>query len=114
MNIQKMMQQAQQLQARMQEQMELAQQRLAAERLEGSAGGDLVRIVVNGHKQLVSVHIQPAASDPADPQMLEDLVFTAMQAALSAAEARAADVMGEVQGSMGLPAGMDFGSLLGG
>jgi DNA-binding YbaB/EbfC family protein len=114
MNIQKMMQQAQQLQARMQEQMEAAQQKLAEERLEGTAGGDLVQVIVNGHKQLVSVHIKPQASDPDDPQLLEDLVFTAVQAALNAAEARAGEVMGEVQGSMQLPGGMDLGSLLGG
>ncbi len=114
MNIQKMMQQAQQFQARMQEEMAKAQEQLAAERLEGTAGGDLVKIVVNGHKQLVSVHIKPQASDPDDPQMLEDLVFTAMQAALSAADARAADVMAGVQGNMGLPGGMDLGGLLGG
>jgi DNA-binding YbaB/EbfC family protein len=114
MNIQKMMQQAQQLQARMQEEMAKAQEQLGAERLEGSAGGDLVKVIVNGHKQLVSVHIKPQASDPEDPQMLEDLVFTAVQAALNAAEARAADVMADVQGSMGLPPGVDFGGLLGG
>jgi DNA-binding YbaB/EbfC family protein len=114
MNIQKMMQQAQQLQARMQEQMEAAQLKLADERLEGTAGGDLVKVIVNGHKQLVSVHIKPHASDPEDPQMLEDLVFTAVQTALNAAEGRAAEVMGEVQGNMGLPGGMDLGSLLGG
>jgi DNA-binding YbaB/EbfC family protein len=114
MNFQKMMQQAQQIQARMQEEMGKAQEQLAAERLEGTAGGDLVRIVVNGHKQLVSVHIKPQAGDPDDPQLLEDLVFTAMQAALNAADAKAAEVMAGVQGSVGLPTGMDFGSLLGG
>ena len=114
MNIQKMMQQAQQLQARMQEEMARAQETLAAERLEGSAGGDLVKVVVNGHKQLVSVHIKPQANDPDDPQMLEDLVFTATQAALSAADAKAAEVMAEVQGGLALPGGMDLGSLLGG
>lgn len=113
MNIQKMMQQAQQLQSRMQEQMERAQERLELERLEGTAGGDLVRIVVNGHKQVVSVQIKPQASDPEDPQMLEDLVFTALQAALNAAEAKAGEVMAEAQGGMGLPGGMDLGSLLG-
>jgi DNA-binding YbaB/EbfC family protein len=113
MNIQKMMQQAQQLQARMQEEMQRAQERLEAERLEGSAGGDLVKVVVNGHKQLVSVAIKPQASDPDDPQMLEDLVFSAVQTALNAADARAAEVMAEVQGSMGLPGGMDLGGLLG-
>lgn len=114
MNIQKMMQQAQQLQARMQEEMERAQERLELERLEGTAGGELVKVVVNGHKQLVSVSISPAASDPDDPQMLEDLVFTAVQNALNAAEAKAAEVMAEAQGGFGLPAGMDLGNLLGG
>ena len=112
MNIQKMMQQAQELQARMQENQERATEQLASERLEGTAGGGLVKIVVNGHKQLVSVSISPQAGDPGDPQLLEDLVFTALQAALNAAEARHAEVMGEILAGLNM-GGMDLKGLLG-
>jgi len=113
MNIQKMMKEAQKMQAKLQEDMAKAQEALAEEQLEGSAGGGLVTVVVNGHKQLISVKIKPAAVDPEDVEMLEDLVFAAMQSALSAAEARAEEVMQEVQGGLGLPGGMDLGGLLG-
>ena len=113
MNIQKMMQEAQRMQARLQEEMAKAQERLAEERVEGSAGGGLVTVVVNGHKELVSVSIKPEAVDPDDVETLEDLVFAALTSALTAAEARAQEVMGDVQGGLGLPPGMDLGGLLG-
>jgi DNA-binding YbaB/EbfC family protein len=113
MNIQKMMKEAQKMQAKLQEDMARAQEALAEEQLEGSAGGGLVTVVVNGHKQLVSVAIKPEAVDPEDIETLEDLVFAATQSALSAAEARAEEVMQEVQGGLGLPGGMDLGGLLG-
>ncbi len=107
MNIQKLMKQAQQMQAKMQADMEKAQAELADERLEGSSGGGLVTVVVNGHKELVSISIKPAAVDPNDIETLEDLVFAAMQSALNAAQARNDEVMAQVQGGMGLPPGME-------
>lgn len=113
MNIQKMMKEAARMQAKLQEEMQRAQEELAGEQIEGSAGGGMVKAVVNGHKQLVSVSIAKEAVDPNDVETLEDLVFAALQAALSNAETRAAERMAEVQGQMGLPAGMDLGGLLG-
>ncbi|MBN2081861.1 YbaB/EbfC family nucleoid-associated protein [bacterium] len=113
MNIQKMMKEAQKLQAKLQEDMAKAQEALADEQIEGSSGGGLVVVTVNGHKQVISVKIKPEAVDPEDVETLEDLVFAALQAALSAAEARAAEVMEEVQGGLGLPPGMDLGGMLG-
>lgn len=113
MNIQKMMQEAQKLQAELQEKMARAQEQLADEQLEGSAGGGLVTVTVNGHKQLISVKIKPEVVDPEDVEMLEDLVFAALQSALSAADARSAEVMSEVQGGLGLPGGLDLGGMLG-
>ena len=113
MNIQKMMKEAQKMQAKMQEEMGRAQEQLAGEQLSGAAGGGLVTVAVNGHKELISVKIKPEAVDPDDIEMLEDLVFAAVQAALSAADARSAEVMEQVQGSMGLPPGMDLGGMLG-
>ena len=112
MNIQKMMREAQKLQQKLQEDMAQAQEQLANERLEGSSGGGLVTVVVNGHKQLVSIKIKPEAVDPEDVETLEDLVFAAVQSALSAAEARAEEVMGRVQGGVDIP-GLDLGGLLG-
>ena len=100
MNIQKLMKQAQQMQAKMQADMEKAQAELAEERLEGSSGGGMVTVVVN-------VSIKPAAVDPNDIETLEDLVFAAMQSALNAAQSRSDEVMAQVQGGMGLPPGLE-------
>lgn len=108
-----MMKEAQKMQAKLQENMEQAQQQLAEEQIEGTAGGGLVTVTVNGHKQLVSVKIKPEAVDPEDVETLEDLVFAAFTSALGAAEARAEEVMQGVQGGLGLPPGMDLGGLLG-
>ena len=113
MNIQKMMKEAQKMQAKLQEKMEQAQEQLGQEQIEGTAGGGLVTVVVNGHKELISVKIKPEAVDPEDIEMLEDLVFAAVQAALTSADARAQEVMGEVQSGIGLPPGMDLGGMLG-
>jgi DNA-binding YbaB/EbfC family protein len=108
MDIKAMMKQAQKLQAKMQEDIARAHEQLAGEQIEGASGGGLVRITVNGHKQLISVKIDKAAVDPGDLETLEDLVFAALQAALSNAEARSEEVMGKVQAGLKIP-GMDLG-----
>jgi nucleoid-associated protein EbfC len=113
MDIKKMMKEAARMQAKLQEEMGRVQEELASEQVEGSAGGGLVKVVVNGHKELISVKIAKEAVDPEDIETLEDLVFAAVQSALSNADARAAERMAEVQGQIGLPAGMDLGGLLG-
>ena len=71
MNIQKMMQQAQAMQGKVQAELE-------ALRLEGSSGGGLVRIEMTGAKEILSVRIDPSAVDPADVEMLQDLVLAAL------------------------------------
>jgi DNA-binding YbaB/EbfC family protein len=109
MNIQKMMKEAQRLQSKMAEDMEAAQQKLADERIEGTAGGGLVTVTVSGQKQLISVKIDPKAVDPNDVESLEDLVFAATQSALTSADARAEELMNEVRGSLNIP-GLDLGS----
>jgi hypothetical protein len=82
MNIQKMMQQAQAMQGKVQAE-------LSAMRLEGSAGGGLVRIEMSGEKQVLSVKIDPSVVDPKDVEMLQDLV----QAALSDATRQVDDAV---------------------
>jgi DNA-binding YbaB/EbfC family protein len=72
MNIQKMMQQAQAMQNRLQAELD-------ALRIEAGAGGDAVKVVLSGTKQLQSVKIDPAAVDPADVETLEDLIVAAFR-----------------------------------
>jgi DNA-binding YbaB/EbfC family protein len=72
MNIQKMMQQAQAMQGKVQAELE-------ALRLEGSAGGGLVRIEMTGAKEILAVRIDPSVVDPADVDMLQDLVLAALR-----------------------------------
>ena len=72
MNIQKMMQQAQAMQNKVQAE-------LSAMRLEGSSGGGLVRIEMSGEKEVLSVRIDPSAVDPADVETLQDLVLAALR-----------------------------------
>jgi hypothetical protein len=74
MNIEKMMQQAQAMQARMQEE-------LAALKVEASAGGGMVSIEMSGIKEILSVRIDPAAVDPNDVETLQDLVLAAAREA---------------------------------
>ena len=65
--------------AGMQQQMAEAQERLMTERVEGTAGGGLVTVTLNGHLHLVGVHIEPDAVDPDDLSLLEDLIRAAWQ-----------------------------------
>jgi nucleoid-associated protein EbfC len=72
MNIEKMMQQAQAMQGKVQAE-------LKAMRLTGSAGGGLVRIEMSGEKEVLSVSIDPSAVDPGDVETLQDLVLAALR-----------------------------------
>ena len=85
-----LMRQAQQLQARMAK----MQEELGNEIVEGTAGGGVVTVVVNGHQVIQSVKIQPEAVDPADVEMLEDLVLAATNEALDRARNLASSRMG--------------------
>ena len=77
-----LIQQAQQ----MQQQMQAAQEELAKEVVEGSAGGGMVTVKANGNGELVEVKIAAEAIDPDDPAMLEDLVLAACNGALRSAQ----------------------------
>ena len=71
MNIQQMMKQAQQMQERLQQQM-------AEVRVEASAGGGMVTVVVNGGKQIQSIKIDPEVVSKEDVEMLQDLIVAAV------------------------------------
>jgi DNA-binding YbaB/EbfC family protein len=95
-----MMRQVQQ----MQEQMVAAQAALAEERVEGSAGGGMVKAVVSGTGDLVSVTLAPEIVDPDDIEMLQDLVVAAIHDANRIAQAKQSESMGGVTGGIDLSA----------
>ena len=99
LDINKLMQQAQQ----MQQQMALAQEQLASETVEASAGGGLVTVKATGNGELVEIKIDPKAIDPDDPELLEDMVLAAVNEALRSAQSLAQSKLGGLTGGLGLP-----------
>ena len=93
----KLLQQAQQ----MQEQMQQAQEALANETVEASAGGGTVTVKARGTGEIVEVKIAPDAIDPDDPAMLEDLVLAATNEALRAAQSLMESRLGPIAGGLG-------------
>ena len=107
MNRQPDMRQIMQQAQKMQEELARAQAELAERRFEGSAGGGMVTAIVKGRPELVEVKISPDVVDPADVEMLEDLVVAAVRQAIDAAVEAANSQLG------GLTGGLDMGGLLG-
>jgi nucleoid-associated protein EbfC len=103
MDMQKLMQQAQQMQAPM----EKAQADLAKEKVEASAGGGMVNVVATGAGDILSIKIDPEAIDPDDVEMLEDMVLAAVneahRMASDLANTRMSSMMPGGMGGMGLP-----------
>ena len=92
----------------MQQEMDRIQRELADAQVEGSAGGGVVRAVVTGKQELVSVQIDAAAVDPSDVEMLQDLVTAAVNDALVASRRLAEEKMGALSALTG-----GLGGLLG-
>ena len=90
------------------EQVQKAQQELASLKVEGSAGGGMVRVEATGAGSLDAIHIDPSVVDPDDIEMLQDLILSAVRDAQDKAEKVREDRMKEVTGGMGLPPGMGF------
>ena len=95
----KMMKQVQEMQRKMAE----AQEQLAVETVEASAGGGIVTVVMTGSLEVKEVHIKPEAVDPDDVEMLEDLVVAATNEALRAAQDLASTKLGGATGGLDLP-----------
>ncbi len=102
-DMRQLMEQAQ----KMQEQLQRAQQELASKSYEGTSGGGVVKAVVTGSGDLVSVDIDPDVLDPEDAELVGDLVVAAVNQALAAAAEDAGGAMG------GLTGGLDLGGMLG-
>ncbi len=91
--------QAQQMQKRLNE----AQEALENESVEASSGGGVVTATVSGKQKLLSVRIDPAAVDPDDVSMLEDLVLAAVNEAMDKAQELASRRIGAITGGMNIP-----------
>ncbi len=98
-SIGKLMKQA----ARMQRQMEELQASLAARTVEATSGGGAVKAVARCDSTLAAVKIDPQAVNPADTQLLEDLILTAVNSALKQAKDVYTEEMGKVTAGMNLP-----------
>ena len=96
MNPLQMMRQAQQLQERM-------QQEMATILVEGAAGGGMVTVVVNGHKQVQSLKIDPESVSKDDVEMLQDLIVAAVNDALRKVDEELKSKVGGIMSGLGLP-----------
>lgn len=89
--------------ARIQRQMEDVQNQLANQTVEGTSGGGAVKVVAKCDGTIASVKIDPAAMNPADAQLLEDMILTAANNALSKAKEISNAEMSKVTSGFSLP-----------
>jgi DNA-binding YbaB/EbfC family protein len=91
--------QAQQMQAKMQK----MQEEMGQKTVDASVGGGMVMVTVKGRSEVVSVKIDPAAIDPDDVEMLEDLVLAGVNEALRKSQEMMANEMSKLTGGMKIP-----------
>jgi DNA-binding YbaB/EbfC family protein len=97
MDMNKLMQQAQE----MQEQLQKVQEEAANETVEATAGGGMVTVTANGAGEIVEIKIAKEAIDPDDPEMLADLVLAAVNEALRSAQRLVESKVGPLLGGLG-------------
>ncbi|MCK5237826.1 MAG: YbaB/EbfC family nucleoid-associated protein [Deltaproteobacteria bacterium] len=98
-NLNNMLKQAQKMQKKMAD----VQAGLAEKTCEASSGGGMVTATVNGELKLVSIKIDPTVVDPADVEMLEDLVTAAVSEATTRANEMVSEEMSKVTGGLNIP-----------
>ncbi len=101
-NIGQMMKQAQQVQERM----AALQEELGAEEVAGVSGGGMVQVTLSGKGEARQVKIDPSLLDPAETDVLEDLIVAAINDAKAKVERLAAERMAEITGGLQLPPGL--------
>jgi DNA-binding YbaB/EbfC family protein len=100
----KILQQAQEMQGRFQK----IQEELQRVTVSGSAGGGMVTVEANGQGTVQRIKIDPSVVNPADVEMLEDLVLVAVTEAQKKAQAQAQQELGKLTGGLPLPFKMPF------
>ncbi len=94
-----MMKQLQKMQAKMEE----IQNELEQTQVEGSAGGGMVKVIVNGKQDLLEIKIDPEVVDPEDIEMLQDLIVAAVNQARQKAQELQAEQMSALTGGLNIP-----------
>ncbi len=94
-----LMKQAQQMQAKMAK----MQEEVGKRTIEAAAGGGMVKVVVNGRQEVLSIDIEPEVVDPDDIEMLQDLVLAAVNQALRESQAMMTDEMSKLTGGLKIP-----------
>jgi DNA-binding YbaB/EbfC family protein len=100
-NMDQVMKMAQNMAKQMEEQM-------GAIEVEGNAGGGMVKVAMNGHKNVLSLTIAPEVVDPDDIEMLQDLLIAAVNDAMSKVDENMKDTTGGMPGMPGMPGGFPF------
>jgi DNA-binding YbaB/EbfC family protein len=100
-NMNQLMKIAQDMSKKMEEQMDAVQ-------VEGNAGGGMVKVLMNGHKNVLSVEIAVEVVDPEDIEMLQDLVTAAFNDAVTKVDEELKDSLGGMPGMGGMPGGFPF------
>lgn len=91
---------------KMQEELQKKQEELKKQTVDVSVGGGAVSLTMNGEKQITALKIAKDAIDPEDPEMLEDLITTAVNEAGKKADEMVQKSMSQVTGGLGLPGGI--------
>ena len=99
MNMNKLMKQAKQMQAKMSK----MQEELKEKTVEATAGGGVVKVVVNGKQEVLDLEIDPDAVDPEDVEMLEDMILAAVNEGMRKVQDMVDEEMGKVTGGMNIP-----------
>lgn len=101
-NMNNMMKQVQ----KMQKQMAKMQEELQERTLEATSGGGMVRVEVNGKKELLNLEIDPAAVDPDDLEMLQDMIIAAVNEGFRKIDEMTMSEMKKITGGLNLPPGL--------
>ncbi len=100
-NMSQLMKMAQDMSRKMEEQMDAIE-------VEGNAGGGMVKITMNGHKNVLTTEISKDVIDPDDIEMLQDLVTAAVNDAIAKVDEHLKDNLGGMAGGLGIPGGFPF------
>ena len=101
-NFNDMMKKAQEMQKKMQE----IQESLASLEVEGSAGGGMVKIIMNCKNEVKKIELDPSIIKEEEKQIMEDLIVAALNDAKTKAEEKSKEEMAKLTGDLGLPPGM--------
>lgn len=88
---------------KLQQKMASLQDELGDKTVEGSAGGGMVKVVVNGKQQLLSIAIEKEVIDPEDADMLQDMIVAAVNDGINKSQIMVSEEMGKVTGGMKIP-----------